>query len=63
MDPYMDLMWILYGSYMDPYMDPIWIQIWILYGDLVSSFLQFMLSLSYNMVIWPVASFNLEPSG
>ena len=33
---YIDPIWILYGSYMDPYMDfymdPTWILTWILYG-------------------------------
>ncbi len=67
MDPYMDLIWILdgsfiwilYGSYMDPYMDLIWIS----YDDLAISFLQIMLALSHEMVIWQVVAFNLERSG
>ena len=71
MDPYMYLIWIPYGSYMNPYMDLymdliwilIWIQVWILYGDLGSSFVKFMLSISYKIVIWRVASLHLRPAG
>ncbi len=43
-DPYMDpiwiSVWILDGSYMDPYyVGPTWILIWVLYGSLCGSYM------------------------
>ena len=60
-DLYIDLIWITYGSYVNPY--PYMDSYIELNGDLASSFLQFRAFCVSKRMIWLVCSFNLEPSG